>query len=183
MHRAQPILESGLKWYCVRTQPKKERSAAAILGARFGLDVFAPQIRFQRKTVRGLIWFQESLFPGYIFVRFDLREMKRSVMHAPGVLNLPVFGGKIIAVPSQVIEQLQDELSGKKVVEASVPFKVGDETTIMDGAMRGLQVKVIELLPAQQRVMVLMELLGTQVQSVFPVEALEHRQRHPMAVE
>jgi hypothetical protein len=49
--------------------------------------------------------------------------------------------------------------------------------------MQGLKVKVIKLMPAQERVAVLMELMGTLVEAEFPANALEHRMKHPMAAE
>jgi transcriptional antiterminator RfaH len=176
-----PIFKSGEHWYCVRSKPKKERMAAGSVESLHGLDVFCPQIRFQRKTVRGPVWFQEAMFPGYFFARFDLFEMKRAVSYAPGVLNIPIFDGRIVPVPDAVIESLRADLDAESVVEAVEPLEVGEETTVLEGSMRGLKVKIIKLMPAQERVGVLMEMLGTLVEAEFPVDALEHRMKHPMA--
>jgi len=178
---SHPKFRAGEHWYCVRSKPKKERMAAGVLESLHGLDVFCPQIRFQRKTVRGSVWFQEAMFPGYFFARFDLFEMKRAVSYAPGVLNIPIFDGRIVPVPDPVIESLREDLDAESVVEAIEPLEVGEETTILEGSMRGLKVKIIKLMPAQERVGVLMEMLGTLVEAEFPVDALEHRMKHPMA--
>ena len=97
----------GERWYCVRSKPKKERMAASSLASQFGLEIFCPQIRFRRKTVRGPVWFQEAMFPGYLFVRFDLFEMKRAVSFAPGVLNMPMFDDRIVPIPDSIIESLK----------------------------------------------------------------------------
>ena len=91
----------GERWYCVRSKPKKERMATANLAARYGLAVFCPQIRFRRKTVRGPVWFQEAMFPGYLFVRFDMFEMMRAVAYAPAVLNIPRFNERYVAIPDR----------------------------------------------------------------------------------
>jgi transcriptional antiterminator RfaH len=171
----------GVRWYCVRARPRKERIAAGCLASLHGLEVFCPQIRFQRRTVRGRVWFQEAMFPGYFFARFDLFEAKRMVSYAPGVLNIPMFDGRIVPIPDRVIESLRSELDAESVVKAVEPLQVGEETTILDGSMRGLKVKVIKLLPAQGRVGVLLEMLGTLVEAEFPSDMLEHRMRHPMA--
>ena len=178
---SHPQFKSGEHWYCVRSKPKKERMAAGSVESLHGLDVFCPQIRFQRKTVRGPVWFQEAMFPGYFFARFDLFEMKRAVSYAPGVLNIPIFDGRIVPVPDAVIESLRADLDAESVVEAVEPLEVGEETTVLEGSMRGLKVKIIKLMPAQERVGVLMEMLGTLVEAEFPVDALEHRMKHPMA--
>ena len=175
--------EKGEHWYCVRSKPKKERMAASSIESLYGLDIFCPQIRFQRKTVRGAVWFQEAMFPGYFFVRFDLFEMKRAVSYAPGVLNLPKFDGRFVPVPEAIIESLKKDLDDESVVDTVSPLEVGEETTILEGSMRGLKVKVIKLMPAQERVAVLMELLGTLVEAEFSVNSLEHRMKHPMGPE
>ena len=178
----QPF-HTGVHWYCVRTKPKKERMAAANVESMCGMEVFCPQIRFRRKTVRGPVWFQEAMFPGYIFVRFDMSEMKRMVSHAPGVLHIPVFGGRYVPVPDDVLASLKSEMSEDGTVDAGMPLHVGDETTIMEGSMRGLKVKVIKVMPAEDRVAVLLEMLGTLVEAEFPSDALEHKVRHQVSAE
>ena len=183
MKQQPQLFEMGERWYCVRSKPKKERMAAGSLELLHKLEVFCPQIRFQRKTVRGPCWFQEAMFPGYIFARFDLFEMKSAVSYAPGVLTIPKFDERFVSVPDAVIESLRKELDEEEVVEAVAPLEVGEETTILEGSMRGLKVKVIKLMPAQERVAVLMEMLGTLVEVDFPLNSLEHRMKHPMAVE
>ncbi len=173
-----PHFLKGKHWYCVRSKPKKERMAASNLASTFGLEVFCPQIRFRRKTVRGAVWFQEALFPGYLFARFDMTEMKRIVAFAPGVLNLPVFNERHVPIPDAVIAALHEDLDENDVADAAVPLEAGDETTILEGSMRGLKVKVIKVMPAQDRVAVLLEMLGTLVEAEFPTDALEHRAKH-----
>lgn len=169
---------SGKQWYCVRSKPKKERMAASGLVSMHGLEVFCPQIRFLRKTQRGPVWFQEAMFPGYLFVRFDMLEMKRAVAYAPGVLNIPVFNEHYVSVPNAIIESIQQDLDDEGVAEADLPLEAGDETTVLDGSMQGLKVKVVKVLSAEGRVAVLLEMLGTLVEAEFPVDALEHRVKH-----
>jgi transcription antitermination factor NusG len=164
--------ESDVHWYCVRTKPKKERLAAANVASMLSLEVFCPQIRFRRKTVRGPVWFQEAMFPGYVFVRFNLRETMRSVAHAPGILNIPVFGGRHIPVPDAVIHSIQDDLDEEGLADTRPPIMAGDEVTLLEGSMRGLKVKVIKVLPAEDRVRVLLEMLGTLVETEVSTDAL-----------
>lgn len=167
--------ESGTRWYCVRSKPKKERMAAANIASMLGLEVFCPLIRFRRKTVRGPVWFQEAMFPGYLFVRFDMVEMRRTVAHAPGVLNIPIFNERYVSVPPTVIDSIRQDLDEDQSVDAGLPLEVGEETTVLEGSMRGLKVKVIKVMPAEDRVAVLLEMLGTLVEAEFPSNALEHR--------
>ncbi|MEE9367547.1 MAG: transcription termination/antitermination NusG family protein [Pontiella sp.] len=175
--------ESGERWYCIRTKPKKERMASVNMASLHGLEVFCPQIRFRRKTVRGPVWFQEAMFPGYMFARFDMFEMKRAVSYSPGVLNIPVFNERIVPIPASVIDSLRIDLDEDSVVDAGIPLEVGEETTILDGSMRGLKVKVIKVMPAEGRVGVLLELLGTLVEAEFAASSLEQRTEHRVTVE
>jgi len=165
----------GVHWYCVRAKPRKERVAASQIESQLGLEVFCPQIRFRRKTVRGAVWFQEALFPGYFFVRFDMSNMKQAVAYSIGVLNIPVFHDTYVAIPPELIESIKADLDENEMVEAGAPLEVGEETTILEGSMKGLKVKVIKVMPAEDRAGVLLELLGTLVEAVFPTSALEKR--------
>src|SRR5215471_17199831 len=72
-------------WFCLRTQPKHEGIAAAILRRQFNFSCFAPRLRFRKATRRGAVWFIEAMFPGYIFAEFVYKRQHRIVEHAPGV--------------------------------------------------------------------------------------------------
>lgn len=169
---------AGEQWYCVRSKPKKERMAAAAVASLHGLEVFCPQIRFRRKTARGPVWFQEAMFPGYFFARFDMIEMLRAVSYAPNVMTIPVFNERYVPIPDSVIDGIRADLNEENVVDGAEPLEVGDETTILDGSMRGLKVTVIKVMPAEDRVSVLLEMLGTLVEAEFPTDELEHRVKH-----
>ncbi|MCF7848012.1 MAG: hypothetical protein K9M45_04115 [Kiritimatiellales bacterium] len=179
---SEQLSSPDARWYCVRSKPKQERMAVGALQRLPGIEVYCPFIRFQRNTKRGKVWFQEAMFPGYLFARFDLGEQHRAVAYSPGVLNMLKFDGIYMEIPEAIIGLLRDESGGsEKIIEAIAPFEVGEETTILDGGLRGLKVIVTKLIPAKERVRVLMELLGTVVEAEFPESALEHRKRHPMA--
>lgn len=181
--RISEQFESGVRWYCVRTKPKKERVASANIASLHGLDVFCPQIRFRRKTARGAVWFQEAMFPGYIFARFDMTDKKRAVSYSPGVLNIPVFNDRIVSIPDAVIESIRQDLDEDQVADAGIPLEVGEETTILEGSMRGIKVQVIKVMPAENRVAVLLEMLGTLVEAEFSTDQLEHRTEHRVGAE
>ncbi len=107
----------------------------------------------------------------------------RAVSHAPGVLNIPVFNERYVPIPESVIDSLRQDLDENGSVDAGLPLEEGDETTILEGSMRGLKVKVIKVMQAEDRVAVLLEMLGTLVEAEFPSSALEHRTRHRMSAE
>lgn len=161
-------------WRCVRTQPKREHIAAGQLGLLEGVEVFAPRIRFKRRTPRGKVWFEESLFPGYIFARFG-PLMQRAVSTAVGVRGLVKFAGKCATVPEPVIEMLRGEMAaGKTIVIPDEPsVKEGDEAVVAEGSLIGLNAVITKVMPGGERVKVLLDMMGTAVEAEVPVDTLE----------
>ena len=167
-----PIAEG---WYCVRTQPKREHIAAGQLELLDGVEVFAPRIRFKRRTPRGKVWFEESLFPGYIFARFDFFEMLRAVSSAVGVRGLVRFAGECAVVSESIIEMLREEMaSAKTIVIPDEPrVSVGDEAVVAEGALMGLQAVITQVMPGGDRVKILLDMMGTAIEAEMPVSTLE----------
>lgn len=166
-------LEPCGAWYCVKTQPKREAVAASQVAAH-GVEVFAPRVRFKRRTQRGKVWFEESLFPGYIFARFELL-MLRAVSGAIGVRGLVKFAGECAEVPQAVIDVLRTETpeAGPIVIEDERVLKEGDEAVVSDGAMMGLRAVVTQVMPGGERVKILMDMMGTAVSAEVPLDTLE----------
>ena len=169
----KPLLDSS-SWLCVRTQPKREHIAAGQLDLLEGVEVFAPRIRFKRRTPRGKVWFEESLFPGYIFARFDL-PMLRAVSSAVGVRGLVRFAGECAVVPDVMIELLRQEMAAEKiiVIPDEPAVKAGDEAVVAEGALMGLNAVVTQVMPGGERVKVLLDMMGTAITAEVPLDTLE----------
>jgi len=169
-----PVLpNSSLGWRCVRTQPKREHIAAGQLRLLDDVEVFAPRIRFQRRTPRGKVWFEESLFPGYIFARFDMYVMFRAVSSAVGVRGLVRFAGECATVPNEMIEMLRTEAEETVVIPDEPVLKEGDEAVVAGGALMGLQAVITRVMPGGERVKILMDMMGTAVEAEVSVDTLE----------
>jgi transcriptional antiterminator RfaH len=161
-------------WYCVRTQTKREQIAVGQLGRLADVEVFCPRIRFRRNTKRGKVWFEEALFPGYLFARFDFNTLFRAVSATVGVRGLVRFDGECAQVPDFVVEALRAQMADGPVILVKEPeWKAGDRAVMADGAMRGLPALITQVLPGGERVKILMELMGTAVEAEVPMEALE----------
>jgi transcriptional antiterminator RfaH len=159
-------------WYCLRSQPKREHIAAASLRQLIdNIEVFSPKLRVRRQTRRGAVWFVEALFPGYLFARFDLGSSIESVRRTPGVTAVVSFGRFTPSVEDRVIEGFRERFEQDALQEVGDDLRVGDEITVASGPFRGAKANVLRLLPAAERVQILLEMLGRSI----PVElALEH---------
>jgi transcriptional antiterminator RfaH len=164
----QPILAGAagevpdLAWFCVRSQPKHEHIAAANLRQYLNTEVFSPRVRFRRATRRGPVWVTESLFPNYVFARFDWRTSLRLIHHAPGVAGVVHFGSRWPTIPDPVIEELRTMLGSEELRVIGDGIEQGDEVRISGGSFHGLEGVVTRLMPGRARVGVLLEFLGRQ---------------------
>ena len=146
-------------WFCVRSQPRHEHIAAANLKQLAGIDVFNPRLRYRKATRRGLVTFVESLFPCYLFVYCALSDMEE-VKHTSGVSYIVHFGNRYPTIPEDVMQELKTSF-GKRDEQLflEVP-EAGEEVTITERALYGLQAIVLRVLPARERVQVLLDMLG-----------------------
>lgn len=154
-------------WYCVRTQTKREHLASKALSQLEGIETFCPRLRYKKATRRGKVWWVEAMFPGYIFAKFVRNEMERAVVHSQGVMTLLKFGQHVPPISNIFIEELYEHIRDQETEENDLltlqPIvKKGDEVEIAHGAMQGLTGEVVEILPALERVKILIDFLGNQ---------------------
>src|SRR5881275_3170981 len=147
-------------WYCARTQPKHEHIAAGNASRRLGLEVFHPRLRLERATRRGVVRVVEPLFPCYVFIRCNLAANFDQIRYLTGISSLVHFGGQIPVVPDQVIEELRSCFDADAPVDVENQLRPGTEITIAEGSFLGSHGVVVRMLPARQRVQVLLEFLG-----------------------
>jgi len=147
-------------WYCARTQPKHEHIAAANLAGRLGLEVFHPRVRLERATRRGLVRVVEPLFPCYLFVRCQLEKRLNEIRFINGISSLVHFGEQIPTVPDEVIDDLRQCFESQEPLAVEERLVVGAEVTITEGALLGSRGIVVRVLPARQRVQILLDFLG-----------------------
>jgi len=148
------------KWYCLRSQPKHEHIAAAHLRQHAEVEVFCPRVRIQRSTRRGLVWFTEALFPNYLFARFEMALWHARVRSCQGVSGIVRFGDDVPHVPAQALDKLRAYMEDSELKTVSFQIVEGDDVEIVEGPFRGQSGVVKQLLPARERVKVLLEVLG-----------------------
>lgn len=179
--RQLAIMRKQKDWFCLRSQPKHEHIAAAQLRQWEGVEVFCPRIRFRRKTRAGAAWATEALFPGYLFSRFEPEAHWCRVRSARGVSGLVHFGGKYPQVPDETIEALRRSMGGEESATVAPVLQTGETVTIASGALNGLQCVVHRVMPAQQRVTVLLDLLGQTTLVELNEGDVVARHVHPLA--
>ena len=163
--RHELALSEEAHWFCLRTQPKHEHVAAAVLRRQFGVPCFAPRLRFRKATRRGAVWFVEAMFPGYLFAEFVYKQKHRIVEHASGIQGIVHFGNNLALVDSGTISTLQSKAGEEETVTIDPEIQVGQPVTIAEPPFSGLEAVVTRVLPARERVKVLLEFLGRPVET------------------
>jgi len=160
-----PTGSSEAAWYCLQAKHKHEHIAAAHLRELRGVIVFCPRLRFRRQTRTGAVWVTEALFPGYLFANFDLGRMHRVVGYANGVRSIVRFANRYPTIDEVTVAQLSEHVGKREIKVIDYEPSRGDSVKVADGAFAGLDAVVTQILPATQRVRVLMEFLGRKVEA------------------
>lgn len=164
-----------LSWYCFRSQPKRERIAVESIRREVGLEAFSPRFRFFKKTRSGKKRFVEALFPGYIFVNCDLNLHLRHAVTRRGVMGVVKYGPRIPEILPAMISDLQSEFSEVDQDLIDIPedkIEPGCEVDIVSGSFASMKAVVTQLIPAKQRVAVLLDILGREVSVELSEEEL-----------
>lgn len=151
-------------WFCLQTQPKREHLAAIVLRRKFRIESFWPRLRYRKMTQRGLVWFVESMFPCYLFAKFVYSRQHRAVESCLGIRGIVHFGARVATLPENIVAGLQSKVGADEVVTIDSSIKLGQAVQIIEGPLRGLEVVVTHLLPAKERIRVLLEFLGRSVE-------------------
>ena len=167
----------GCVGYCVRTQPKKERLAATQLASLFDLETLSPRIRFKRKTVRGVVWFEEAMFLA-IFLHDLIWQLISGRFRLSGCIAYSCFQSRFAAIDDAVIDGLVSRSWMTLVVRMDEPLAVGDETRILTGSMQGLPVQVRGERDVYGATCGrINQILGQEVETIFPLSELEQQRK------
>ncbi len=163
-----------MRWYAIYTKPRLEVWAENNLWQR-GFEVYLPQCARRRSHARKIELVRAALFSRYLFLRADLACCARPLINtAPGAVGLVAFGGTLAPIPDAVIEEIRarENDSGLVPLADSRNLKPNDKLKIVDGALSdvvGLFVQATD----DDRVILLLNLLGRQVRARLPISAVQ----------
>lgn len=160
------------RWYVAQTQTHAEERARLNL-QRQGFRTYLPRYHRERRHARRRDVVRAPLFPGYIFVQFDIDAAPwRSINGTFGVARLICHGERPAAVPEGIVE----ELAARENHEGLIPlqprrFKKGESLRIVSGALADC-LGLFEAMADRDRVILLLDLLGRKVRVQAPREAV-----------
>lgn len=166
--RAQP----NDSWFCLKAQPKREHIAAACLRQISEAEAFCPRVRFRKRTNRGPVWYVESMFPGYLFARFDYATFHRRVRQNPGVSGFVHFGDRLALLPDALVNEMKMRIGADELLEIDQGLEPGQNVQIAQGPFQGLEALVTRLISARDRVEILIKWMGRSLHAEASVADL-----------
>ncbi|MEW9922172.1 transcription termination/antitermination protein NusG [Marimonas sp. MJW-29] len=162
------IEETYTDWFVAQLRPQGLSRAVTHL-ERQEFETFAPM--FNASTLRGGIRHaaRKPLFPGYIFVRFDPNRTGWTAINSTrGVARLVLNDPrKPVHLPPALMAGLMARCDANGVLLPPEELAIGDKIRVLAGPFAEL-VTTIESLPDQERISVLIDLMGRKVRTSFP---------------
>jgi transcriptional antiterminator RfaH len=146
------------------------------------VEVFNPQLMVRKASRQGVRWKSEALFPNYLFTRFDFVADHRRVNYAFGISGLVRFGGKYAQVAEADVEALRQQWGASEAKTVDDGIQPGDRVQLSGALFHGVEAEVLCLLPARQRVKVLLEFLGGPKEAEVEASAVVPVLAHPLAL-
>ncbi|MEO0795889.1 MAG: transcription termination/antitermination NusG family protein [Verrucomicrobiota bacterium] len=174
------VLSEEPGWFCLRSQPRRERSAQRTLMTLPGVEVILPLARFPQQSAKGAKrQVQEPIFPNYLFCRFIPCESARKVQYSQGVSYILKRGDDLVAVPERIIREIKTIAPSGVLDLAPKPLFQGEQIRLIQGIFSGTDAKVVALAPANDRVKVLLEILGSEQEISIPITAIKRNFENP----
>jgi transcriptional antiterminator RfaH len=167
-------IESVPRWFVAQTHPHCEVKASAHLG-RQGFTTYLPRYLKRRRHARRVEHVAAPLFPRYLFVAVDLATQGWLSIHSTiGVTRLVCHGDCPTPVPQPVIDAIQarEDAQGFFKFLPQPRFAPGDKIRVIEGALYGC-CGLYEGMSGQERVAVLLDLLGRKVRTFVEIDFIE----------
>ncbi len=161
-------------WYVIYTKPKAEYKVAAWL-SQYEIETYVPD--FHSLSAAPQISNKEILFPCYVFVKISLeKEGLSSIQWVPGVRSIVSFGGKLATIPDYVMNEMQQNIqlfSEAKKKHTRNVIKSGTPVRIISGPFQSMQAIFERPTSSDERVQILLEVLGSLNRVNIDVNDLE----------
>ena len=160
------------EWFVLQFKPNSHNQAAKNLN-RQGFETFLPFHGTTSRKASRFISTSQPLFPGYMFVRFDRSGSEwHKINNTYGVSGLVTFNSNLKSIPNKFVNNLMKryDLSGKLLPVKEL--KKGDQVKVLNGPFANL-IATIETYETEQRVWVLMDLMGRKTKIQTPSDTLQ----------
>jgi transcriptional antiterminator RfaH len=166
------IKGNSRSWYLVYTKPNQEIVAQQQLEQQ-GYATYLPMIMNAKRCNGRRRYVKEPFFPRYLFIHLDqTTDNWAPIRSTIGVSTLVRFGMLPVPVSNEIIETIRERENPEGLHQVDDEIKSGDNVRVLDGPMMGLE-GVFVAKTSEQRVMLLLELMGKTTRVQMDVDAIE----------
>ena len=161
------------RWLVAMTHPRRETVAIANL-ERQTFRVYCPMVRKRIRHARRSMDVERPLFPGYVFVAFEANKRWQAIRSTVGLRTLVRCGDAPGYLDGAFVSALREREIDGVVVSPPSLFRPGQSVDIAYGPFANLVGEIIELRD-NERVMILLKLMGREVKTMIGTDALSVR--------
>ena len=154
-----------MNWYAIYTKPKAEDSVSQQL-MHAGIEVYNPKLtvkKYARNKYRDVI---ESLFPCYIFGKFEPQKHAWMINYTRGVRKVVGSVHNPWPVSDEIIECIRHSEKDGFITVNKEEIKCGDILRIADGPLAGLTGIFKNFIKGSERVLLLLNAIGYQARAI-----------------
>jgi transcriptional antiterminator RfaH len=161
-------ISDACRWHVVRSHSRQE--ARAEFNLRTGrIETFLPWVRPRARSRAAQ---REALFPQYLFAKFDPDRSLHDITFTRGVHEVVHVGGELASVDDEVIDCLRSYVDDEGFVPMGQTLAPGMRVVVDAGPFAELFGVVERMVPARQRAVVLLTIIGRSKRVVLPADQL-----------
>ena len=159
------------EWFILQFKSNSHHLAAKNLN-RQGFETFLPLHDTTSRRLSRFINTSKPLFPGYMFIKFDRAESEwHKINNTYGVSRLITFNSLLKSIPTKFVDSLMKRYDSSGKLIPIQKLKEGDRVKILKGPFADF-IASVENYESEQRIWVLMDLMGRTTKIQIPSEAL-----------
>lgn len=161
------VHDDGSTWFLAQLKPNSAKVAKRNL-KRQGFQAFLPIEEVTKRGESTFMTAEKPVFPGYIFVAFDVAKGGwRAINATQGITRLVSFGAAPAPVPWDIVAGLMQRCDGQGKFISSAPVSPGDQVVLPYGPFANF-VATVDKIEPDRRVWVLLDIMGGKTRVAVP---------------
>lgn len=161
------VHDGGSTWFLVQLKPNSAKIAERNL-RRQSFQTFLPVEEITKRGKSTFVTAEKPVFPGYIFVAFDVAKGGwRAINATQGITRLVCFGAAPAPVPQDIVAGLMQRCGGQGKLISSAPVSPGDHVVLTCGPFADF-VATVDKIEPDRRVWVLLDIMGSKMRVAVP---------------
>lgn len=161
------VHDDGSTWFLAQLKPNSAKIAERNL-RRQSFQTFLPVEEVTKRDKSTFVTAEKPVFPGYIFVAFDVAKGGWQAINATqGITRLVSFGVAPAPVPRDIVAGLMQRCDGQGKLISSTRVRPGDQVVLPQGPFADF-VATVDKIESDHRIWVLLDIIGIKTRVAVP---------------